>query len=91
MTSLAATIAQYDQEADEEQAILWQGAAPRFSPQLLALVEELRSDQLLTEAALAWVRTKKREIAGATLGVLYTQEQLKDMLEKSGTKEEPTE
>ena len=53
------------------------------SPQVLKIVEELGSDQILIEAALKWVRTKKKEMTLAKIKALYTQEELNELLEEA--------
>lgn len=62
---------------------LWgsqQPAAPKSpSPVLVRIAEEVGDDQLLGEAALAWIKLKKQETLLAKLSVYYTQEQLAAM------------
>lgn len=83
MTSLRELAAEIDQADQAEAANLWSQAT--IPPVVMRLVGEIGDDAVLAEAALRWVRDKKREVTAAMLHVLYTPEQLEAMSQQLQT------
>ena len=59
------------------------GAEPaNLPPAMVKLAQEIGTDEVLAEAALAWVRSKKQDVTKAKLVALYGQDAVQSMTEK---------
>lgn len=80
---LATLMQDADRTSQQEAAELWPDQSKQVLPVVQSLSAEIGTDQLLGEAALAWVRMKKQELMAAALGVYYTPAQLEAMRAKA--------
>ena len=60
------------------------------NPKAVALIDLIGPDEVLLEAAIGWVRTKKSEITIAKLKVLYTPKEFEAFEIKAGLRESPS-
>jgi hypothetical protein len=81
LTELAGELDKAQQSVPEE---LWpQAQPPQFPQVVLRIAEEIGDDVLLGEAALNWIKRKKREAMLAAMGVYYTPEELEAMRQRA--------
>jgi len=74
LTELAADL---NREQGAVPADLWPSQGhPEFPAAVLKLADEIGDDEILAEAALKWVKQKKRDMILAKIGTLYTPEEL---------------